>query len=255
MIRGEEERLDGDPRFCQMSSRKGHIFQTGVVCKETHAGDSVRIKFLGCHSCFSKACLWLEKPSRCWNYGSLRSLRTNWGWSGLWPSFVLKHRSHLDLTASIFNAKYLSTSKIVAFSARHSCCNEWMVFFKWSFLGLWKGWKYRDCSYILLLNTDTVVIRPVSMADLRRGSWPWKGVHPHPCVYLNWPMEATSTSCVCCSASRKLLGMSVAQTLQSSFLLLTWEQAMKKTNYSGSGRSLLTDIYPMERAGCASGVL
>lgn len=49
--------------------------------------------------------------------------------------------------------------------------------------------------------------------------------------------------------------MSVAQTLQSSFLLLTWEQAMKKTNYSGSGRSLLTDIYPMERAGCASGVL
>lgn len=30
---------------------------------------------------------------------------------------------------------------------------------------------------------------------------------------------------------------------------------MKKTNYSGSGRSLLTDIYPMERAGCASGVL
>lgn len=29
---------------------------------------------------------------------------------------------------------------------------------------------------------------------------------------------------------------------------------MKKTNYSGSGRSLLTDIYPTERAGCASGV-
>lgn len=60
---------------------------------------------------------------------------------------------------------------------------------------------------------------------------------------------------VCCSASCRLLGRSVAQALQSSFLLLTWERATKKTNYSGSGRSLLTDIYPMERAGCVSGVL
>lgn len=26
-----------------MSNRRGHIFQTGVVCKETHAGDSVTL--------------------------------------------------------------------------------------------------------------------------------------------------------------------------------------------------------------------
>lgn len=37
---------------------------------------------------------------------------------------VLVHRSHVDLIALIFNAKYLSASKIVAFSACHSCCNE-----------------------------------------------------------------------------------------------------------------------------------
>lgn len=43
--------------------------------------------------------------------------------------------------------------------------------------------------------------------------------------------------------------------LQSSFPLLTWEWAMKKTNDSGSGRSLLTDIYSRERADDASGVL
>lgn len=47
----------------------------------------------------------------------------------------------------------------------------------------------------------------------------------------------------------------MAQALQSSFLLLTWEWAMKKTNYSGTGSSLPTDIYLRERAGYASGML
>lgn len=41
----------------------------------------------------------------------------------------------------------------------------------------------------------------------------------------------------------------MASTLQSSFPLLTWERAMKKTNDSGGGRTLLTDIYPRESAG------
>lgn len=70
-----------------------------------------------------------------------------------------------------------------------------------------------------------------------------KLTYKHYCGFLSWLF--------CSVWVAWSLRRSVVQPLQSSFLLLTWEWAMKKINDSGSGRSWLTDIYPRERVICA----